>query len=73
MPRDTSALSSYRASGAPALAGEVDGAGWRWCGWGVVVLVHSRDEVIWSFCFRVQGVGEEEGDVLAERYICEEW
>jgi len=65
-------LSSYRASGAPALAGEVDGTGWRRRRWRVIVLVHSRDEVIWSFCFRVQGVGEEEGDVLAERCVCEE-
>jgi hypothetical protein len=66
MPRDTRALSSYRAGGAPALAREVDGAGWRGCGWGVVVLVDSGDEVVGGFRFRVQGVGEEERDVLAE-------
>lgn len=68
----TSALSSYRASSAPALAREVDGARWRWCGWGVVVLVHSGDEVVGGFRFRVQSIREEEGDVLAEGGVYEQ-
>jgi hypothetical protein len=69
----TSALSSYRAGSAPALAREVDGTRWRRRRWSVVVLVYSQDEVIWCFRFRVQRVGEEEGDVLAEGDVCEEW
>ncbi len=65
-------LSPYRASRAPALAGKVDGTRWRRCRRRVVVLVHPRDEVVWCLGFRVQRVGEEEGDVLAEGGVCEE-
>lgn len=72
-PSEIGTLSPYRAGSAPALAGEVHRTGWWRRGRRVVVLVHSRDEVVWGLCFRVQRVGEEERDVLAEGGVCQEW